>query len=39
MQEGQHQAVPQLQNQVPIGVQEGEATNQEAEDNLQGIKA
>ncbi|CAI0545131.1 unnamed protein product [Linum tenue] len=39
VQEGEHQAVPQLQDQVPIGVQEGEAPDQEAEDDLQGIQA
>lgn len=39
MQEREHQAVPQFQDQVPIGVQEGEAPIQEAEDHLQGDKA
>ena len=39
VQEGQHQAVPQLQDQVPPCVPQDQAPNQEAEDHVQGIKA
>ena len=39
MQEGQHQAVPQLQDQVPSRVPQGEATHQEAQDHFQGVQA
>ena len=39
MQKGEHQTIPQLQDQVPIGFQEGKATNKEAEDHIQGQKA
>ena len=39
LQEGEHQAVPQQQNQVPIGVPQGQTTNQEAQDHLQGLQA
>ena len=34
MQEGHHEAVPQVQNLVSFSVQEGETTYQEAKDNL-----
>lgn len=37
VQEGEYQAVPWLKDQIPVGVQEGEATHQEAQDNLQSI--
>ena len=39
MQEGELKTIPQLQDQVPLDLQEGQATNQEAQDHLQGIKA
>jgi hypothetical protein len=39
VQEGQHQAVPQCKYQVPTRLPQGQATNQEAEDHIQGIKA
>jgi hypothetical protein len=39
LQEGEHQTIPQLQDQVPIGFQENPTTIQEAEDHIQGQQA